>query len=140
LKRCLFLVFPLREATTNRSSLRSIVALIMISLMMGACGGGTEPAPDGALSGPVSAVDVKGRAILEWDAVADPRLSGYRIYYGLSSGKYIQPFGQGITIGNSSSFTLSGLTSGTRYYFAVTAIDDAGSESGYSNEVFKDIL
>ena len=139
MRRCLFPVFSLREATTSRSSLRSIVALIMVSLMMGACGGGSSP-NDGASSDPALAVDVEGRAILAWDAVADPRLSGYRIYYGLSSGKYIQPFGQGITIGNISSFTVDGLKSGSRYYFAVTSLDYSGNESGYSNEVFKDIL
>ena len=78
-------------------------------------------------------------AALAWDAVAATNLSGYRLYYGTTPGSYLQPYGQGISAGNATTFTLMGLSSSTRYYFAVTAFDTSGNESGYSNEVFKDI-
>ena len=78
-------------------------------------------------------------AALAWDAVTTPNLSGYRVYYGTSPGTYLQSFGQGISVGSVPSYTLNGLNSRTRYYFAVTAFDAAGNESGYSNEVLKDI-
>ena len=76
---------------------------------------------------------------LAWDAVTHPNLSGYRIYYGTAPGIYLQPVGSGVSVGNITSFTVTGLTSGTRYYFAVTAFDTANNESAFSNEVFKDI-
>ena len=43
-----------------------------------------------------------------------------------------------MAIGNTTSWSVS-LQSGTMYYFAVTAIDNAGNESAYSNEVTKSI-
>ena len=78
-------------------------------------------------------------ATLEWDAVTFPTLSGYRVYYGTAPGSYQQPPGAGVDVGNVTNFTVAGLGSGTRYYFAVTAYDGSNNESGYSNEVFKDI-
>jgi hypothetical protein len=80
-----------------------------------------------------------GTAILAWDAVTVANLSGYRVYYGTAPGTYIQAFGQGLAVGNVTTYTLTGLNSGTRYYFAVTAVDTANNESTYSNEAFKDI-
>ncbi len=78
-------------------------------------------------------------ATLAWDAVTHPNLSGYRLYYGTAPGIYLQPLGSGVNVGNVTSFTVTGLTSSTRYYFSVTAFDTANNESGFSNEVFKDI-
>jgi len=78
-------------------------------------------------------------AVLAWDAVTVPTLSGYRIYFGTAPGTYLQSVGQGISVGNVTTFTVMGLASGTRYYFAVTDFDIVGNESAYSNEVFKDI-
>jgi hypothetical protein len=80
-----------------------------------------------------------GSANLSWDAVTTPNLGGYRVYYGTSPGTYLQSFGSGLNVGSVQSYTVSALNSGTRYYFAVTAFDALGQESGYSNEVFKDI-
>jgi chitodextrinase len=77
-------------------------------------------------------------ATLAWDAVTYPTLSGYRVYYGTAPGTYLQPLGQGINAGNVTTYTVTGLSSGTRYYFAVTAYDTSNNESGFSNEVFKD--
>lgn len=76
---------------------------------------------------------------LAWDAVSAPGLSGYRMYYGTTSRTYQQTLGQGASVGNVTTYTVMGLSSGTRYYFAVTAIDSLGNESAYSNETFKDI-
>ena len=78
-------------------------------------------------------------ASLAWDAVTIPNPSGYRVYFGTASGTYLQSIGQGISVGNVTTYTITGLASGTRYYFAVTDFDTLGMESSYSNEVFKDI-
>ena len=78
-------------------------------------------------------------ASLAWDAVAAPNLGGYRVYYGNASGAYLQQPGQGVSVGNITAYTVLGLSSTTRYYFAVTATDTLGNESTYSNEVIKDV-
>lgn len=76
---------------------------------------------------------------LAWDAVASTAVTGYRLYYGTASGRYSQAAGQGLNVGKVTAYTLTGLTRGTRYYFAVTAYSATGQESAYSNEAFKDI-
>jgi chitodextrinase len=78
-----------------------------------------------------------GTAVLTWTAVTDANLSGYRVYYGTASGTYLQPYGQGISVGNVTTYTVTGLSSGTTYYFVVTSVDTSGNESGYSQEVSK---
>lgn len=76
-----------------------------------------------------------GTADLAWDAVTDPRVAGYRVYYGTSPGVYLQSPGAGLDAGMSTTYTVTGLTSGVRYYFAVTTY--GATESSYSNEVSK---
>ena len=64
-------------------------------------------------------------------------MTGYRVYYGTAPRAYSQARGSGLATGNATSWTVSGLNPGTLYYFAVTAIDGAGNESAFSNEVTK---
>jgi hypothetical protein len=67
---------------------------------------------------------------LQWDPNSESDLAGYKIYVGTAAGVYGTP----ITIGTQATCTVTGLTPGT-YYFAVTAVNTAGLESGFSNEV-----
>ena len=70
-----------------------------------------------------------GEIKLAWDASPEP-VSGYRFYYGLSSGNYTE----NIDVGKVTTYTLTGLQDGQTYYIATTAYNDLG-ESDYSNEV-----
>lgn len=98
--------------------------LLAIATLLIACGG--------AGGGPGSTVP-SYTAALTWNPpVPTTNLSGYRVYFGTSSGAY----GQGISVGNVTTYTMTGLASGS-YYFAVTAFDDFGNESPYSNEASK---
>jgi hypothetical protein len=67
---------------------------------------------------------------LAWDPKSDPGLAGYKIYHGTSSRNY----GTSINVGNVTTYSVTGLNSGT-YYFAVTAYYTSGSQTGFSNEV-----
>src|SRR3972149_5909585 len=71
-----------------------------------------------------------GEAILTWDPPTTNTdgtpltdLAGYKIHYGTTSGNYTTV----IDVGNVTT------------YFATTAYDSSGNESGYSNEVSKTI-
>lgn len=76
-------------------------------------------------------------ASLTWDAVNLANLGGYRIYYGTAPGTYSQPAGSGLNVGKATTYSLTGLSPGSRYYFAVSVFDATGKESEYSNEVTK---
>jgi hypothetical protein len=84
-----------------------------------------------------------GRATLSWtaptentDGSALANLSGYRIRYGTSAGALTQT----IVINNASvtTYVVEDLAPAT-WYFAVTAVNSAGSESAYSNVANKAI-
>jgi hypothetical protein len=68
---------------------------------------------------------------LAWDADPQPDIAGYKLYYGSATGSYTND----IDVGNVTTTTLSGLVNGVTYYFAATAYDTLGLESGYSGEV-----
>ena len=57
---------------------------------------------------------------LTWAAATGA--TGYKIYYGTSTGVYGAP----ITVGNVTSSTVTGLTTGTTYYFAVSGTNTSG--------------
>lgn len=68
---------------------------------------------------------------LAWDANSESNLAGYKLYYGTSSGSYSTC----IDVGNRTSYTVNGLDPLLTYYFALTAYNTEGQESGYSGEV-----
>ncbi len=69
---------------------------------------------------------------LTWEANSEPDLSHYIVYWGNSSGNYIENSGN---IGLTTEYTVDIPDDGKKYYFAVTAVDEAGLESDFSNEV-----
>jgi hypothetical protein len=114
---------PLRGADCGSCARRcsGLLLLLAIASLLIACGGGGSTSPN--------------TAVLAWDAVADPNLAGYRIYYGTSPLTYTQL----LDVGNVTICTVTGLSSATRYYFAATAYSMLNDESVISNEVFRDI-
>jgi hypothetical protein len=68
---------------------------------------------------------------LAWNESAGVAVVGYRLYYGTSSRAYTNY----IETGTQCSCTVTGVARGTAYYFAATALDIAGNESDYSDEI-----
>ncbi len=71
------------------------------------------------------------QVMLAWDPNIEPDLAGYKMYYGTSSGNYPNI----VDVGKYTNCTVSDLEEGKTYYFATTAYDTYGYESGFSNEV-----
>jgi hypothetical protein len=72
-----------------------------------------------------------GIITLTWSASPSGDVVSYKVYRGTSSGNYTTT----INAGNTNSFVNTGLTSGTMYFFVVTAVSASGVESPFSNEV-----
>jgi hypothetical protein len=71
--------------------------------------------------------------LLAWDPVTYSGLKGYKIHVGFKSGSY----SASLNVGNVSTYEVRNLNASITYYFAVTAYDNNGVESPYSNEVVK---
>ena len=70
---------------------------------------------------------------LAWDRNTETDIAGYRVYYGTASRAY----NWFVDVGNTTTFTVTGLTDGATYYFAATAYDTSHLESTYSVEASK---
>lgn len=95
---------------------------------------------DGGNSMAMISVSVLGTVSLAWQPPAENEdgspltdLSGYRIHYGQFSGSYDTE----VTVGNPGATEWSTDLPSGEYYFAMTAFDHEGNESGYSNEVVR---
>ena len=75
-----------------------------------------------------SAVPGNQQIILQWSAAATS--TGYKVKYSTASGVY----GTILDVGNATTYTVTGLTNETPYYFVITAYNGFG-ESGPSNEL-----
>jgi len=131
----------------SQSQRKSVLAGLMASVfLIASCGGGGQDTNDmGSAAGsapaaapqPPPATARAGSATLSWSA-PPASVTGYRVYFGTASRNYIQAIGSGEFVA-SSTYVVTGLQSGRTYYFTVTSIDAAGSESGFSNEASKTI-
>lgn len=74
---------------------------------------------------------VFGDVLVRWDPNTENDLSGYRVYYGITSGDY----SWSVWVGNTTQVSLPvcGEEAG-EYFYAVTAVDFAGNESDFSDE------
>jgi hypothetical protein len=68
---------------------------------------------------------------LAWNQSSDTSVAGYKIYDGVASHTYTNM----INAGNATNATISGLVEGVTYYFATTAYNTLGLESGFSSEI-----
>jgi len=72
-----------------------------------------------------------GLLTLTWDANTEPHLTGYKVYYGAASRNY----DFSIDVDNQATYSLDPPGDQTTY-FAVTAYDNQGRKSDFSQEVF----
>ncbi len=92
-------------------------------------------------TGLVALGDDSGAASLTWNANPENNIVGYTIYFGLSSvaqGQTIA-YQDSINVGLLTGQSIGGLLDG-RYYFALRAKNSAGMLSGFSAEVWTDVM
>ena len=75
---------------------------------------------------------------LAWNSNKEHNLAGYKIYYGTSSKIYSSSIDVKFATQSTPdtvTYTLRGLKINQKYFIAMTAYNEAGRESGYSEEV-----
>ncbi|MEA3332156.1 MAG: hypothetical protein U9Q58_00975, partial [Pseudomonadota bacterium] len=131
----LFAIFALILFSTSSVNANNAVQIQTDSLSAtaGATSGGTVMV-DQIISGaePAATADVT----MEWDPNQEDSVTGYLLYYGNASGKYLPP----IDVGLITTYTIHDLNTKQKWFFAVKAYDAEGNRSDYSNEVTKDKL
>jgi hypothetical protein len=120
------------DNSVNNAQITGYVVLYQPGTAPPAPGACTDPAPGSSVQ-LTSAESSGAHAItLAWVDASNP-VTYYLLSYGLSSGNYIYGVpnmgGQGTT-----SFTVGGLATGTKYFFAVRAVNGC-TPGSYSNEV-----
>jgi hypothetical protein len=139
----------MRNAKRECGSHRGVYlcAVAALGLALSACGGGSGAAGTAATSQAAVATDSSanlpaasnGAATLNWtpptentDDTPLTNLAGYDIHYGTASGDYTQS----ISVANPglATYVVDNLTPGI-YYFTVSAVNSAGTESPLSSEV-----
>src|ERR1051325_6262769 len=68
---------------------------------------------------------------LGWDPSSSASVAGYRIYWGGASRAYTNY----VDVGNATNASISNLSGGNPYFFAVTAYNALSVESGFGNEI-----
>ena len=68
---------------------------------------------------------------LDWADNTEPDLSSYKVYRATTQGG---PYNLLVPNVSTSTYTDSAVTVGVKYYYRVTAVDQANGESSYSNE------
>ena len=143
----------MRNAKRESGSHRGVClcAVVALGLALSACGGGpggtgsaatSQAAADpgaSATATTTASISGSGAITLNWipptentDGTPLTNLAGYDIHYGTQSGDYTQS----INLDNPglATYVVDNLTPGT-YYFSVSAVNSAGTESPVSSEV-----
>ena len=128
------------EEISLKGTVQSVLLLLLITIL-GACGEKKDDAaagsPDPVAADLTCGVLASADATLTWtapttndDGSSLTDLTGYKLYYGTTSGTYSSP----IDVGNVLVCYAEDLTSGSTYYVAIPAYNSSNIESYFSVE------
>jgi hypothetical protein len=97
------------------------------------------PQPPENLQGTVIQIEtkrgLKAAVLLYWKRNMELDLAGYNVYRSASSGSGYQKINNSLILAPKHRYTDKKVEKGKTYYYVVTAVNNSGQESGYSNEV-----
>lgn len=137
----------LKTQGAGRSLFEPFVQPLLIGILclgvvvMAGCGGGggsnSDTQPPSSPSG-LSGTSQDGAVNLSWSELTTGDLNGYNVYRTSSEIEDVSGLApQNDAPISKASYTDTGAKNGTTYYYAVTAVDEAGNESGPSDHVEK---
>lgn len=118
---------------------------IILSIFLTACGGGgggtsstgTPTTSASASTSTSGGTITSGTYVLSWNQVADPSVTGYKVYYAngpFSSGAPLHTVDVGASLTYQFNASALGLPAGATVYLAISAVGN-GMESPLSNPV-----
>jgi fibronectin type 3 domain-containing protein len=133
---------PIRMlCSSERRSLSGLLLglLVGVALVVVGCGSSGGNSDTTAPNAPSNLEGIPGdqKVGLNWDPVGATDLTEYRVYRSTSTSVDNLSEDGRVSTSSNTSFTDTRLTNGTSYYYVVTAVDDAGNESGASSSVKK---
>lgn len=111
----------------------ALLAAAVMALTVTACGSDDGAAASGPVDLPNYLVSVSWAAPTQRensDSLPSNEIAGYRIYYGVDPGDYIESLD---VAGGITNLTVTGLFN-RNYYYVITAYDTEGRESVFSDE------
>ncbi len=102
----------LRDCPLKRSALRCITLFLVLLIFS---------------FGAAEAAQVS----MAWDKNPEPQVTGYKLYVGNTSRSYQSS----VDVGNTTSYTFTGIQPGKTTYLALTAYDGSKQEGPYSDEI-----
>lgn len=93
----------------------------------------TPPAPPTGVE--VALSGLPGQLTVFWAASSDTDLKGYQVYRSEIANGVFSLISNTLIARGQERFTDFTVTTGKKYYYRVTAVDQAGNESGYNNLV-----
>lgn len=119
--------FATRARTRGVNSSDRTATWTMDYKSFGVLNTGTPAPPEG-----LQAIAAAGFVTLSWDASADPGASRYRVYRSYTAGNYDgEPLAGNLITNQYGDVTVE---SGHSYFYVVTAVNQSGTESNFSNE------
>ncbi len=91
-----------------------------------------DTTPPAAPASPTANATGADSVLLDWADNTEPDFASYSVYRSTTSGSGYVLVSDNLT---SSTYMDTGLTTGTPYYYVITALDAVGNESAYSSEV-----
>jgi len=129
----------MRRPNWLKNTIGAIIIVPLFAALAGCGGGITELSGTGGGGGGgatlKSATVAWNQSTTNSDGSPLLDLAGYRVYYGTSSGDYTTTVE--ISDPSATSTVIDNLPVNTTYYFALTAYDNFGNESAFSNEGVK---
>lgn len=91
----------------------------------------TPPSPPSAVSAALTSIP--GQVTVFWAPVSDPDLKGYRVYRSELANAPFTMVSNMLIAKGQERYTDFTTIAGKKYFYRVTAIDQAGNESGFNN-------
>ena len=126
----------IERRATGRLALSSLLYLLALGVIAGAATAGSATLGDTGAATGIELRALEQSINLQWDPVtSDSRIVGYEVHYGLASHAYTASVDAINSGAATSTATVSNLSDGTSYYFAVRSRNgDRSLVSGFSNE------